>query len=192
MTYKHGVLQWVISVFLSPLSVRRWTRYLCCWLLCFILAMYISRLWQMPIQRSLLTYSCWREVSVTSTWCHQHMWDWKEWEYFPTTLSMGMETHTCTCTAGVSVFQAFPRLPHYTTHPCVPVTSDIRETVNKWHQLLNGKEPSVVLEMWCHGWRCQRWDSGLLLLPLSLVNRFCSEIRWWLISASFTDRWMSQ
>lgn len=30
-----------------------------------------------------------------------------------------------------SVFQAFPRLPHYTTRPCVPVTSDIREPVNK-------------------------------------------------------------
>lgn len=51
---------------LSPLSVRRWSQCLCCWLLCSILGMYILRLWQMPIQRSLLTRSFWREVSVTS------------------------------------------------------------------------------------------------------------------------------
>lgn len=117
----------------------------------------------------------------------QHMWDWKESDYFYPVISTEMEKLTCMCAAGAS-FSASPRLPHYTTHPCVPMTSDIREMVNKWHQLLNGKEPSVVLEMWCHGWRCQWWDSGLLSPPL-LVNRFCSEIRWWLISASSADRW---
>lgn len=41
-------------------------------------------------------------------------------------------------TTGVSVF------PHYATAPCAPVTSDLSETVNKWHQRPNGKEPVVV------------------------------------------------
>lgn len=111
--------------------------------------------------------------------CHRLKWDWTESWVF---ISRGMEKHTC------FFFPAFPRLPHYTTQPCDPVTSDIRETVNKWHQLLNGNEPCVVLETWCHGRRCQRWDPGLLSPPL-LVNSFCSEIRWWLISASSADRW---
>lgn len=43
-------------------------------------------------------------------------WQWKS-------------THACVQLG--SVFSAFPCLPHYTSHLCVPVTSDIRETVNK-------------------------------------------------------------
>lgn len=109
-------------------------------------------------------------------------------EFFFILLEAGEWKSTHACAQLGSVFSAFPRLPHYTTQLCDPVTSDISETVNKWHQLLNGKEPSVVLEMWCHGRRCQRWDPGLLS-PRLLVNGFCSEIRWWLISANSGDRW---
>lgn len=130
------------------LSVRRWTRYLCCWLLCFILAMYISRLWQMPIQRSLLTYSCWREVSVTSTWCHQHMWDWKEWKYFPTTISMGMENahmHVHSwgqCFSGLSPASLIIQLIHVFLWP---LTLERRWTndISSWM----GKSPPL-------SWRC--------------------------------------
>lgn len=101
-----------------PLSVRRWTRYSCCWLLCSILAMHILRLWQMPIQRSLLTCSWWREVSVTSTWCQQHMWDWKESNCFHTNINTGMRMHTCMRAAGVSVFCLTPPPSLYDSSEC--------------------------------------------------------------------------
>lgn len=121
--HKHHVLQWAISVFpcfciSSPLSVRRWTQYSHCWLLCSILAMYILRLWQMPIQRSHLTCSWWREVSVTSAWCQQRMWDWKESNCFHTNISGGMRMHTCMCAAGVSVFCLTPPPSLYNSSEC--------------------------------------------------------------------------
>lgn len=48
----------------------------------------------------------------------QRMWDWKESEYFHPVISMGMEKHTCKCTAGVSVFCLSPPPSLYSPSVC--------------------------------------------------------------------------
>lgn len=65
------------------------------------------------------------------------------------------QTHTFPA-IGVCVFPLSVYLPHYATTTFTPVTPDLGEMVNKWHQRPNGKEPVVVRGMWCHGLWCQQ------------------------------------
>lgn len=57
------------------LSYRRLTRCSCCYLLYSISGTYSLLRWQMPIQLSLLTCSCWREVSASNTRLQQYKWN---------------------------------------------------------------------------------------------------------------------
>lgn len=63
------------------LSARRLTQCSCCCLPCSILGTYVLLRWQMLIQPSLLTCSCWREVSAPRhmTWvtCVEVGWSWR-------------------------------------------------------------------------------------------------------------------
>lgn len=62
------MLSYVVSFSLPHcLPARKLTQCLCYYLLFSTLGTYVLLRWQMPIQPSLLTYSCWREVSAPLT-----------------------------------------------------------------------------------------------------------------------------